>query len=76
MNSATFTFSQVSSPRALPLVSNMTIMNINSNLEGTVITCTGLNSSLAPYVVLTTILHIYDMDVGRSLIKMEYIIIV
>jgi hypothetical protein len=76
INSATFTFSRVSSPGALPLVSNMTIMNVTSNLEGTMISCTGLNSSSVSNVVLTTTLHIYDMEVGRSLIQMVFTIIV
>ena len=69
MNSANFTFSRVSSPRALPLVSTMTVMNITSNLEGTMITCSGLNGSLGSSVVLMTTVHIYDMDVGRSQIQ-------
>ena len=42
INSANFTFSRDSSPRDLPLVSTITIMNVASNLEGTVISCTGL----------------------------------
>jgi hypothetical protein len=66
MNSANFTFSRVSSPRALPLVSTMTIMNVNSNLEGTMISCSGLNSSSVFSVVLMITLRIYDMDIGRS----------
>jgi hypothetical protein len=76
MNSANFTFSRVSSPRALPLVSTMTIMNITSNLEGTVISCTGLNSSSVSSVEMMTTIHVYDMDVGRSLIQMIFTIIV
>jgi hypothetical protein len=76
MDSTNFTFSRVSSPGALPLVSTMTIMNVTSNLEGTVITCTGLNGSSVSSVVLMTTLHIYDMDVGRLLIQMVFIIIV
>jgi hypothetical protein len=68
MNSANFVFSRVSSQRALPLMSNMTIMNGNRNLEGTVITCTGLNSSSVSNVVMMTTLHVYGMDVGRSMI--------
>ena len=66
VDSANFTFSRVSSPGALPLVSTMTVMNITSNLEGTIITCTGLNSSSVSSVVLMTIIHFYDMAVGRS----------
>jgi hypothetical protein len=58
------------------LVSTMTIMNVTSNLEGTVITCTGLNSSSVSSVEMMTTLHIYDMDVGRSLIQMVFIIVV
>jgi hypothetical protein len=76
MDSTNFTFSRVSSPGALPLVSNMTIMNVTSNLEGTVITCTGLNSSSESSVVLMTTIHVYDINVGRPLIKMVFIIIV
>jgi hypothetical protein len=69
INSANFTLSRVSSPGALPLVSTMTIMNVTSDIEGTVITCTGLNSSSESTVVLMTTLHVYDMDVGRPLIQ-------
>ena len=65
INSANFTFSRVSPPMALPLVSIMTIMNINSNLEGTMVSCTGLNSSSVSSVVLMTTIHIYDIDTGR-----------
>ena len=65
MNSADFTFLRVSSPGALPLVTTMIIMNVASNLEGTVISCTGLNSSSESTVLMTTV-HVYDMDVGRS----------
>ena len=68
MDSSNFTFSRESSPGALPLVSIMTIMNVNSNLEGTMISCTGLNSSSVTSVVLMTTIHVYDMDIGRSLI--------
>jgi hypothetical protein len=76
MDYANFTFSRVSSPGALPLVSNMTIMNVTSNLEGTMITCTGLNSLSVSSVALMTILHVYDMDVGRSMIQMVFTIMV
>jgi hypothetical protein len=72
IDSAKFTISRDSSPRALPLVSAMTIMNVTSNLERTMITCTGLNSSSESSVILMTTLHIYDMDVGRSLITVAY----
>jgi hypothetical protein len=75
LNSANFILARVSSQGALPLVSNTTIMNINSNLEGTVISCNGLNSSSESTLVLMTTIHIYDMDVGRPLIKMVFIII-
>ena len=75
MDSATFTFSRVSSPGALPLVSTMTIMNITSNLEGTMISCTGLNSSFVSSVVLMTTIHVYDMDVGKLLTKISNYII-
>ena len=71
MNSADFTFSRVSSSGALPLVSTMMIMNVTSNLEGTIITCTGLNSSFVPSVVLMTTIHVYDMDVGMLLTKIS-----
>jgi hypothetical protein len=78
MNSANFTLSRVSSQGALPLVSNMTIMNININLEGTVISCAGLNSTSESTAVLMTTIHVYDMDVGRSLIQvlLKYIVYV
>ena len=77
MNSANFTFSRVSSPGALPLVSIMMIMNITSNLEGTTISCTGLNSSSVSSVVLMTTIHVYDMDVGKLLTKISnYIILI
>ena len=66
MNSANFTFSRASSPGALPLVSTMTIYNITSNLEGTMIRCTGLNSSSVSSVVLMKTIHVYDLN-GRSL---------
>ena len=69
MNSADFSFSRVSSPRALPLVSTMTIMNVNSNLEGTMISCSGLNSLSESTIVLMTTVHIYDMDIGRLQIQ-------
>ena len=64
MNFANFIFSRVSPPMALPLVSIMTIMNINSNLEGTIIICTGRNSSVSSVVLMKTI-HIYDINTGR-----------
>jgi hypothetical protein len=38
-----------------------------------VITCTGLNSSSVSSVVLMTTVHVYDMDVGRSLIIRWYL---
>ena len=69
MNSADFTFSRESSPGALPLVSTMTIININGNLEGTMISCSGLNSSSDSTIVLMTTVHIYNMDIGRSQIQ-------
>ena len=69
MNSADFSFLRVSSPGALPLVSTMIIMNVNSNLEGTMISCSGLNSSSESTIVLMTTVHVYDMDVGRSQIQ-------
>ena len=66
VDSANFTFSRISSPGTLPLVSTMTIMNITSNLEGVTISCIGLNSSSLSSVVLMTTIHVYDRDVGRS----------
>ena len=66
MHSANFTFSRVSSPMLLPLVSAMMIKNVTSNLEGTVISCTGLNSSMSSVVLMITI-HVYDINVGKSL---------
>ena len=51
VDSTNFVFSRVSSPGVLPLATTMMIMNITSNLEGTVITCTGQNSSLVSSVV-------------------------
>ena len=68
INSANFTFFRVSSPLTLPLVSIMIINNVTSNLEGTVISCTGLNSSSVSSVVLMTAIHVYDIN-GRSLIQ-------
>ena len=65
VNSTNFTFSRVSSPMALPLVSTMTIMNVNSNLEGTIVSCTGLNSSSVSSLVLMKTIHVYDISVGR-----------
>ena len=50
---------------ALPLVSTMTIENMNSYLEGTMINCTGLNSSSVSSVVLMTTIHVFDNDRGR-----------
>ena len=70
MNSANFTFSRDSSPGELPLVSTMTIMNVTSNLEGTVIRCTGLNSSSVSSVALMTTIHVYDLN-GRSMTQTQ-----
>ena len=66
MNFVNFTFSRDSSPKVLPLVSTMTIKNVTSDLEGTVVSCTGLNSSLVSSVVFVKTMHVYDIDVGRS----------
>ena len=52
----------------LPLVSTMTIENINSNLEGTVITCTGLNSSSVSSVALMTTVHFFDVSIGGGIV--------
>ena len=65
MNSINFTFSRDSSPRALPLVSTMTIKNVTSTLEGTVVSCTGINSSSSSVVLMTTI-YVFDVSRGRS----------
>ena len=73
INSVNFTFSRVSSPGELPLMSTMIINNVTSNLEGTVIRCTGLNSSSVSSVVLMTRIHIYDINIGRSLIDSDLI---
>ena len=62
INFASFTFSRDSSPGALPLVSTMKIKNVTSSLEGTVIRCTGLNSSSVSSVVLMTTIHVYDIN--------------
>ena len=65
INSANFTFSRDSSPEALPLVSTMTIKNVTSNLNGTVVSCTGLNSSSMFSVVLMNTIRIFDVYIGR-----------
>ena len=65
---ANFTFSRVSSNLTLPLVSTVTMNNVTSNLEGTMISCTGLNSTSESTMVLVITIHIYDMDIGRLLI--------
>jgi hypothetical protein len=54
----------------LPLVSTMTIDNVNDYLEGTVITCTGLNSSSVSNVVLMTTLHVIEINTGMITIKL------
>ena len=61
-NSTTFIFSRNSSPGTLPLVSTMTIKNVTSSLEGTVISFTGINSSSIPSVVLMTTIHVFDIN--------------
>ena len=58
-----FEISRDSPQMTLPLVSTMTIENVNSNLEGTVITCTGQNSSSSSVVLMTTV-HIFDVSRG------------
>ena len=65
-NFANFTFSRESSPGALPLVSTMTINIVTSNLEGSIVNCTGTNSSSLSSVVLTKIIHVFDVNIGRS----------
>ena len=65
INSTNFTFSKVSSQKALPLVSIMTIVNVNINLEGTMVSCTGINSSTVSSVVLMKVLHVFDVNIGR-----------
>ena len=69
INSANFIFSRDSSPRELPLVSTITIMNVNSNLEGTVVSCTGLNSSSESTMVLMTTIHVLDVNTGKCVHK-------
>ena len=66
INSVNFTLSRDSSPRALPLVSTMTIKNVTNALEGTVVSCTGINSSSASSVVLLKTIHVFDVCRGRS----------
>ena len=61
---ASITFSRDSPQMTLPLVSTMTIENVNSNLEGTVITCTGQNSSSVFSVVLMITVHTFDSNRG------------
>ena len=63
-NTASITFSRDSPQMTLPLVSTMTIENVNSNLEGTVITCTGQNSSSVFSVVLMITVHTFDSNRG------------
>ena len=67
VNSNSITFSRDSPQMALPLVSTMTIENVNSNLNGTMINCTGLNSSSVSSVVLMTTVHV--IDINRGMIK-------
>ena len=62
-------FSRNSPQMALPLVSTISILNVNSDLEGTVITCTGLNSSLVSSVVLMEIVYVYDSNRGMIAIR-------
>ena len=59
-----FEISRDSPQMALPLVSTMTIENVNSNLEGTMITCTGQNSSSVSSVVLMTTVHFFNVSRG------------
>ena len=58
VNSASMTFSRDSPNMALPLMSTMTIENVNSYLEGTMINCTGRNSSSVSNMVMMTTIHI------------------
>ena len=64
-NTANITFSRDSPRMVLPLVSTMTIENMNSYLEGTMINCTGVNSSSVSSVVLMTTIRVFDNDRGR-----------
>ena len=65
VNTANITFSRDSPRMVLPLVSTMTIENMNSYLEGTMINCTGVNSSSVSSVVLMTTIRVFDNDRGR-----------
>ena len=60
-----FEFSRDSPYMTLPLISTMTIENVNSYLEGTIITCTGLNSSSVSSVALMVTMHIFDVSRGK-----------
>jgi hypothetical protein len=74
LNTASITFSRESLQMALPLVSILTIENVHSNLEGTVITCTGQNSSSVSSVVLMTTVRFFDSDRGMSTIKLAIVL--
>ena len=65
VNTVNITFSRDSPRMVLPLVSTMTIENMNSYLEGTMINCTGVNSSSVSSVVLMTTIRVFDNDRGR-----------
>ena len=64
LNTANITFSRDSPRMVLPLVSTMTIENVNSYLEGTMINCTGVNSSSVSSIVLMTTIHVFDINRG------------
>ena len=65
VNAANITFSRDSAHMTLPLVSIMTIENVNSYLEGAMINCTGLNSSSVSNVALMTTVCVFDINRGR-----------
>ena len=64
VNTTNITFSRHSPRMALPLVSTMTIVNVSSHLNGSVISCTGINSSSVFSVVLMKTIHIFDVNRG------------
>ena len=70
VNTTNITFSRDSLRMALPLVSTMTIVNVSSHLNGSVISCTGINSSSVFSVVLMKTIHIFDVNrgIGMSVI--------
>jgi hypothetical protein len=63
-------FSRDSPQMTLPLVSTMIIDNVISYLNGTMISCTGLNSSSVSSVALMTMIHVIDINTGMITIKL------